>query len=340
MIKVTTMRNAFFLALALHLFLVILLTMESHSSRPVLEQVKTTDNLEQPALQAQAQEIVKAVSVDNEEVMKTVSRLKQERADQQKAALQKQQALAHQLEVARAEKIKEQQQLAQMKEEENKIAIARKKQAEEEKQHLKELAQRQALEEKKLEELKQQKEKMVKQALEEKKLLEAKKQAELKHKKEQEQLALEKQKATQASLAKLKAEQADEAKLRAQAMKRQAEAEAAAQARQAEQNAQRQAQMSGEVDKYKALILNAIAKHWILPENADRSLASLFRLRLAPDGTVLEVVLLQSSGDPLLDRSAQTAIYKASPLPVPTDPQLFSLFRDNNLKVRPEQVRR
>lgn len=93
------------------------------------------------------------------------------------------------------------------------------------------------------------------------------------------------------------------------------------------------------MDKYKALIVNAIGRNWILPENVDSTLSSQFRIRLAPDGMVLEVSLTRSSGDPLLDRSAQTAIYKASPLPVPTDPDTFNLFRDISLTVRPEQVR-
>jgi len=68
-------------------------------------------------------------------------------------------------------------------------------------------------------------------------------------------------------------------------------------------------------------------------------MSSQFRIRLAPDGMVLQVSLTRSSGDPLLDRSAQTAIYKASPLPVPTDAETFNLFRDISLTVRPEQVR-
>lgn len=85
--------------------------------------------------------------------------------------------------------------------------------------------------------------------------------------------------------------------------------------------------------------MNAIGRNWILPENVDSSLSSQFRIRLAPDGMVLEVTLTRSSGDPLLDRSAQTAIYKASPLPVPADAETFNLFRDISLTVRPEQVR-
>ena len=101
----------------------------------------------------------------------------------------------------------------------------------------------------------------------------------------------------------------------------------------------RKAQMMSEAEKFKVLIVTAISKQWILPENVDDSLSSQFHIRLAPDGTVLDVQLAQSSGDSILDRSAQTAIYKASPLPVPTDAQLFEMFRSIRLTVRPENVR-
>ena len=99
------------------------------------------------------------------------------------------------------------------------------------------------------------------------------------------------------------------------------------------------ARVAGEVDKYKALIINAISQRWILPENADSTLSSQFRIRLAPNGSVLEVSLTRSSGDPILDRSAQSAIYKASPLPVPQDPTTFNMFRDISLTVRPVNSR-
>lgn len=110
-------------------------------------------------------------------------------------------------------------------------------------------------------------------------------------------------------------------------------------AQQAADDAAKRARLAGEVDKYKAMIVNAIGRQWILPENVNNSLSSQFRIRLAPDGAVLEVTLTRSSGDPVLDRSAQTAIYKASPLPVPTDPETFDIFRDISLTVRPENVR-
>ena len=99
------------------------------------------------------------------------------------------------------------------------------------------------------------------------------------------------------------------------------------------------AQMSGEVDKYKAMILNAIAQQWIVPDTVDHTLSSAFEIHLAPDGSVLSVMLTKSSGNAILDRSAQAAIYKASPLPVPQDPTMFSLFRNINLTVRPDTIK-
>mgnify|MGYP006282988597 CR=1 FL=1 len=122
--------------------------------------------------------------------------------------------------------------------------------------------------------------------------------------------------------------------------KEQAEKQAAqvAAAKKAQDLANQQ-RMAGEVDKYKALILNAIRDRWILPENIDPGLSSQFVIRLAPTGAVLDVRLTRSSGDSLLDRSAQAAIYKASPLPVPTDTTTFNMFREISLTVRPSNAR-
>ncbi|KTC90221.1 cell envelope integrity protein TolA [Fluoribacter dumoffii] len=322
MISNPSYRKAFFAAIGLHLFLIVMLLTDNSSQRPVLTpETKNTPGVEQPIAVTPQPEVVKAVSVDNKEVMETVNRLKQEREQQKRAEINRQNELKRQAEAARQQRIKEQQQLARLKEEANKIAIARKKQAEEEKKRLKQLAEQKALEAKRIEELKKQKDELVKQQQ-----LEAKKLADLNKKKLAEKVQAEKEKTELAKKAEMD-------------RKKQEAAEAAAKQAQAAQNAERQARMAGEVDKYKALIVNAIGRNWILPENVDSSLSSQFRIRLAPDGMVLQVTLTRSSGDPLLDRSAQTAIYKASPLPVPADPETFNLFRDISLTVRPEQVR-
>lgn len=91
-------------------------------------------------------------------------------------------------------------------------------------------------------------------------------------------------------------------------------------------------------DKYRHLILQSIAQQWIIPPEMNKHLETKLAVRLAPGGMVLEVLIVKSSGNPVLDRSAQTAVYKASPLPVPKNSGLFNSFRQINLTVRPEGV--
>lgn len=100
----------------------------------------------------------------------------------------------------------------------------------------------------------------------------------------------------------------------------------------------RSREMQGIVNKYKALILQAIAENWIVPLQADRSLSSELMIRLAPGGVVLDVKVTKSSGDPSLDSSARTAVLKSSPLPVPDKSDEFEPFRQFVLKVKPENV--
>jgi colicin import membrane protein len=42
------------------------------------------------------------------------------------------------------------------------------------------------------------------------------------------------------------------------------------------------------------------------------------------DGTVMDAEVISSSGDEDFDRSAENAVNKASPLPVPKDKELFA----------------
>ena len=218
------------------------------------------------------------------------------------------------------------QKLQKLKQEAEKLAIARKKQAEEEQKHLKQLAIEKEKQAREVAKLKQQQA-----LLEEKKKKEAKELAQLKSQQKEKKLQEVREKTQKLAEEKAAQEKAVLAEKNAQK-----KAQAAQQAR---DNAAQRAQMAGEVDKYKAMILDAIGRQWILPENVDNQLSSVFHIRLAPDGGVLEVSLVKSSGDPVLDRSAQTAIYKASPLPVPHDALVFNMFRDINLTVRPENIR-
>jgi colicin import membrane protein len=98
------------------------------------------------------------------------------------------------------------------------------------------------------------------------------------------------------------------------------------------------AKMRGEVNKYKALILQAIARQWLVPVGVDKTLSSELLIRVAPGGSVMDVQITRSSGDVSLDRSARDAVFKASPLPVPADEDSFEQFRQFVLKVKPQNL--
>src|SRR3990167_5355412 len=91
------------------------------------------------------------------------------------------------------------------------------------------------------------------------------------------------------------------------------------------------------IDKYKAEILSAIQSNWRI-DQINAKLNCIYSVQLAPDGTVLAIQLVKSSGDSALDQSAQQAITLASPLPVPHNPVLFNHFRQLVLTLSPQGV--
>jgi colicin import membrane protein len=98
---------------------------------------------------------------------------------------------------------------------------------------------------------------------------------------------------------------------------------------------QQSRQSQGEVNKYKALIIQAISENWIVPPQANKKLFCELMIRIAPGGMVIDVQVTKSSGDPSLDSSARAAVLKSSPLPVPKDANAFESFRQFVLKVKP-----
>ena len=92
------------------------------------------------------------------------------------------------------------------------------------------------------------------------------------------------------------------------------------------------------INHYKAMIVQAIAEYWVVPQHIEGHPTCVVHARLAPDGSVLEVSVVKNSGNDALDRSAVAAVYKASPLPIPKDTVLFDTFRELQLTVRPEGI--
>jgi colicin import membrane protein len=120
--------------------------------------------------------------------------------------------------------------------------------------------------------------------------------------------------------AKAKAEAAAKAKEEAAA---QAKAEAARQAK-AEAAKAKAAAQGDELKKAMKAIQDKTNRSWIRPVSATAGLKCTIRVRLMSDGTVIDAEVISSSGDEIFDRSAENAVNKASPLPVPKDKELFA----------------
>lgn len=304
-------------AVTLHVFLLIFLAMDQSMERPVEVRAKTNTSDKQLAMDLHKQEAkaIQAVTVDSKEVMEEINRLKNIKARKRQAELDRQLKLKREADLAKRRALAEQKRVVAMKKEAARLEKEKQRRLLDEKKRMQELVDKKREQEKRLAEMREKQENLQKQQA-----LEAKKLAEIKNKKAEE-------------FAKI--ERAREERIKAElARQQQEEARKKAIFEKAEQE-----RIAGVVDKYKALILNSISQKWILPENANSLMYSQFRICLAPNGVVLDVSLIKSSGDTVLDRSAKDAIYKASPLPVPNDPKTFNLFRDISLTVRPGNAR-
>lgn len=87
------------------------------------------------------------------------------------------------------------------------------------------------------------------------------------------------------------------------------------------------------LDDYTNKIRSKVRGNIITPPGLSGNPEAVFLVSQAVDGTVLEVRLKRSSGDPSLDAAIEKAIHKSSPLPKPDQPELFA--RNLELKFRP-----
>ena len=130
-----------------------------------------------------------------------------------------------------------------------------------------------------------------------------------------------------------------ERKLKAEAEKRRiAEAERkkkAEQALQTQLDAEQEARAQGVVAEYVGYIKEKVERNWLRPPGSPQGLSCVVQVRLIPGGDVADVRIVQSSGDPVFDRSVETAVFKAAPLPLPPDAALFNRFRQINFVFKP-----
>jgi len=142
---------------------------------------------------------------------------------------------------------------------------------------------------------------------------------------------------------KKKKEAREKAAARAKQEKERRELDKYAAGQRAQRLQEEQARVRAEVDaatatqvvRYRDQIRNKIRRNIVMPPDVPESATAEFRVTLLPDGSVLEVRLLKSSGNAAYDTAAERAIYKAQPLPLPPDEGLKKMFRELRLTIRP-----
>lgn len=255
---------------------------------------------------APSKPVVQAAVVDAGEIAAQVQHIQMQEQRRQAEQQEKLKQIEAQAEAARQNKIAEEKRLEQIKEEQQQAQL-----------HKQAAAQQAKLEEQKLVQLKAQ------QALAQAKALAVRK-------KQQEEIQAKEAQAKTLALKKQQDLTAKQNALQQQLLQQQIANE--------QEQFKSQQRMKGLVDQYRAQILIAIGKQWIIPDTTDPTISCVFSIDLTAGGTVSQVRLVKSSGNVGLDRAAEAAIYKASPLPVPKDTAAFDSFRHFTLKMTPQDV--
>lgn len=95
---------------------------------------------------------------------------------------------------------------------------------------------------------------------------------------------------------------------------------------------------SAEVGRYQDMIRSKIRRNIVgIPPDLPADAKAEFKVTLLPGGMVLDVKLVKSSGNRAYDDAAERAIYKAQPLPLPTDVGLQKMFRELRLTIKPQE---
>ena len=87
--------------------------------------------------------------------------------------------------------------------------------------------------------------------------------------------------------------------------------------------AELEAQNSTEAQVYQALINQKVQRNWAQPGTARDDLECIVAVQQAPGGAVVSARVIECNGDDIVRRSVVSAVFKASPLPQPSNPLLF-----------------
>ena len=83
------------------------------------------------------------------------------------------------------------------------------------------------------------------------------------------------------------------------------------------------ARTSGELAEYIALIKQRVERNWVKPSGSASAIECEVYVSQIPGGEVVGVKTGRCNADAAVIRSVEAAVYKSSPLPVPSNPRLF-----------------
>lgn len=324
-------RRGLIISLLAHLLLIGLFFIAPNKSKPLPQSTRSESSVK--AVEAM---VIDAAQLDSE--LQKLRNLEQHKRDVEQ---QRVKTLREQAQLAKKQRQREEQRLAEAKRKKNEASALKKKIEKQgiaaEKREVKKQRERKrqaALETKRLQQIKAKQVAVErKRKLEEQRLVEV----EIKRKQEEErkhkiQKEVEQQRKEMAA-GKLKAEQEAERQRQVVAVRKRKQAEEALR-REAERELQagiareQQQRNTRLINEYIAAIKSKVQRNWLQYAGNQKGKSCVVRVRLIPGGDVLSVQITRSSGDSAFDQSVEQAVFRAAPLPVPSDPELFNAFRD------------
>jgi len=110
-----------------------------------------------------------------------------------------------------------------------------------------------------------------------------------------------------------------------------------AEQRQAELDAEERrftARNSAAMDAYQFAIARRISQSWAVPASADSETRCTVSVTQLPGGDIVGVNIRSCNGDDAVKRSVEAAIWRSTPLPEPSDPDLFDRNLTLNLTLK------
>jgi len=267
----------------------------------VLLSINLSSDKKPPMPVAQKHNIIDAVAVD---AKKYDDREKQKERDAEKLVLEKKRQQEAEREKALEKKRLAEQKAAEVKRQQE---LAKKKSQEKEKQ----LALAKKKEQERIEKEKLAAEKLAaEKRAEEKRALEKKEAA----RKEQERLAAEKKRLAEEERKRRETEKAEFERALLEEERREEEAR---------KQAERTARLKTQRSQYVMAIAQKVENNWLRPASNVDGLSCDVIVTQTMSGDVIDVRLQECANDVAFQRSVERAVRKASPLPLPPDPELF-----------------